>query len=1173
MIAGGLPKVLVAAMAAQVVLALCLMPVSGQPYDLAALTGASEAWMRWGFPLLYHWKFGFDLTALGIGAQGLRFALESFGMSGAAALATAWKVPLVLANLLTAVTLLDLGRRLKVRHPLIMPTVWLLCPPVLWVAAGHGQVEPLDVLAFVLALDLMVRRHFGLAGLVVGLGIGIEFLPAVLVPVAGLWFLGRLMRRRDLLRYGVGLVIGLLLCFGPTLASAVARSSLVSGLMSTALVTTGSTGGGAVQPTVGASLWVVFGITPGRFWVVAAVSVIGAVFLLAARRVRHQGSEVECQRVGIVAAGSFLLAIVLLDPGALPQFTQLTVAGLCVVGMVVGLNPAVIVVGPALQLLGGFLKVYGGSFQSYWYDMWFRSGNGGWTFPQNAVLANLAYRFGTFIIVIGLVWIIVRLVVNTLSTNSAGPPSRRLASAGKIALAGSAAAGILGSAFLAGWSLQPTFWSGVGSTRLQSLVDFKIETASRPFAVEHAGSTTRVIVPRVLEEAAHEAKVPPSLTLDVQAHALLVHTATGSPHPTSAGGAIETLTRWSAERADVKSLWISVLVGRPDWTSPADVGKNPPLLVDGDREAPPSEISWATPGWSILTYAVPRNWVAASGDLSLSVQGSGPSNRKLTWNGSARHRWMVVNLRSGVARLAVGGKTYRRTVSVPSPRVGTFARDEATVSNLPATAHTTAREVSLGGSPGKVMDAALTWPLNSPLDTALPGFALFSLGELDLVLLLGGGLALLAWLGSGNAAARRRRNSERVGATPARVLIATRYSLDRPGGVERAARAIAEGLAQRTADWRVQSVVGYSRRTVAARIPLAGDAVAAAKFAAAAIRGVDVVMVHGAEYAWAPLLVAKFRGRPTVVVWHGVRGHASMPSSGNRLTRALQELFLRVDSVLQRVALLSDEVVAVSPTVAAELRSRYGYRKPIQVILNPVRSGSRGSRARVRRRGQSALRVIWVGTTAYKKGLDLALQACERARERGVELTLTVVGVGAEAAPAPYGGTLEWVSWEGMVDPSVVDTMIAHHDLMLSPTRYEPFGMAVFEALGSGLPVIGSQALEWQIGAAGEVVHSDNPEDYAAALARASDPQRLAELRQLALKRAEWVNSASPISSYAAVLIRALSHSGRDSPELRAGVGQDPVQSPAESPVVGPRATAANHPPRPPLADNPMGNG
>jgi hypothetical protein len=149
----------IAAMVFHAACALTLMPTAGQPYDLASLTGASEAWLRWGFPLLYQWKFGLDLSLLGVGAQGLRFVLEQFGMSGAAALATAWKLPLVLSDLLVGATLYDLGRVLHVRRPALIAILWLLSPVSLWVSAGHGQVESLTVLSFALSLDLLLRRR------------------------------------------------------------------------------------------------------------------------------------------------------------------------------------------------------------------------------------------------------------------------------------------------------------------------------------------------------------------------------------------------------------------------------------------------------------------------------------------------------------------------------------------------------------------------------------------------------------------------------------------------------------------------------------------------------------------------------------------------------------------------------------------------------------------------------------------------------------------------------------------------------------------------------------------------------------------------------------------------------------------------------------------------------
>ena len=114
---GGLGRAPAAAMAVHVLAALALMPVAGHPYDLAALTGTSGAWLRWGIPLFYHWKFGFDLSILAVGAQSLSL-FSSISACLVLRDSVAWKLPLVLADLLVGAILFDLGRQLRASGPL-----------------------------------------------------------------------------------------------------------------------------------------------------------------------------------------------------------------------------------------------------------------------------------------------------------------------------------------------------------------------------------------------------------------------------------------------------------------------------------------------------------------------------------------------------------------------------------------------------------------------------------------------------------------------------------------------------------------------------------------------------------------------------------------------------------------------------------------------------------------------------------------------------------------------------------------------------------------------------------------------------------------------------------------------------------------------------------------------
>jgi len=164
------------------------------------------------------------------------------------------------------------------------------------------------------------------------------------------------------------------------------------------------------------------------------------------------------------------------------------------------------------------------------------------------------------------------------------------------------------------------------------------------------------------------------------------------------------------------------------------------------------------------------------------------------------------------------------------------------------------------------------------------------------------------------------------------------------------------------------------------------------------------------------------------------------------------------------------------------------------------------------------LRVIWVGTSGYKKGLDLAVAACEMARARGQNLSFTVVGVTAESAglePASGGG---WLTVLGPVPPGEMEALYRRHDIMLFPTRYEACPMVVLEALAEGLPVIGSTVVQWLIDGAGEVIAGEDTGAYAEALGALADPDRRRQLSKAALGRAQAFSWESSAAGYLEVL-------------------------------------------------------
>lgn len=353
------------------------------------------------------------------------------------------------------------------------------------------------------------------------------------------------------------------------------------------------------------------------------------------------------------------------------------------------------------------------------------------------------------------------------------------------------------------------------------------------------------------------------------------------------------------------------------------------------------------------------------------------------------------------------------------------------------------------------------------------------------------------------------------------VVMTTRYPLDHPGGVESVARALAGCLTDSAENWKVSHVPAYSGRVGPARIPLFGDLVAAGRLAARVIGKGDVLLVHGAEYAWGPLAVGRLTRRPVVIVWHGVRGSEVVPPTNSRIGKAAREFFLWSQGLLQGAALRADATVAVSPAVAAGLQSRYGFQGGISVIPNGVAMKTRHPDDDARSSASSddePLRLIWIGASPYQKGLDLAMGACEIARARGQNVSLTVVGLPAGSPGLEPASGEGWLTGLGPVPPGEMEALYHRHDILLFPTRYEAFGLVALEAMAAGLPVIGSSVVQWLIEGAGEVVANEDPQAYADALRALADPERRRGLTSVGLERVRAFSWESSAARYLEVL-------------------------------------------------------
>src|SRR5262249_13193512 len=107
----------------------------------------------------------------------------------------------------------------------------------------------------------------------------------------------------------------------------------------------------------------------------------------------------------------------------------------------------------------------------------------------------------------------------------------------------------------------------------------------------------------------------------------------------------------------------------------------------------------------------------------------------------------------------------------------------------------------------------------------------------------------------------------------------------------------------------------------------------------------------------------------------------------------------------------------------------------------------------VRRSVEGTFRILFVGGVGQRKGVKYLLQAFERLRGRGVELTIAGP-LPADMGPlAPYQS---FVRFTGRLDPADIAREMHEAHVLVLPSVFEGFGLVIPEAMATGMPVIAS---------------------------------------------------------------------------------------------------------------------
>jgi glycosyltransferase involved in cell wall biosynthesis len=183
-------------------------------------------------------------------------------------------------------------------------------------------------------------------------------------------------------------------------------------------------------------------------------------------------------------------------------------------------------------------------------------------------------------------------------------------------------------------------------------------------------------------------------------------------------------------------------------------------------------------------------------------------------------------------------------------------------------------------------------------------------------------------------------------------------------------------------------------------------------------------------------------------------------------------------------------------------------RSRFALIPNSVRQF--GPRCK-RRRENDVLQVVCVARLHRQKGVDVLLRALALVPD--VNVRCDIVGEGeqwAQLEDLVQELGLSSVEFRGFRED--IETWLKSADLFVLPSRWEPFGIAVVEAMACGLPVIATRVDGPQDvirhGANGLLVEAGNPEELATAIrVLAFDP----ELRnRLGTAAAEDARSYAP---------------------------------------------------------------
>lgn len=102
------------------------------------------------------------------------------------------------------------------------------------------------------------------------------------------------------------------------------------------------------------------------------------------------------------------------------------------------------------------------------------------------------------------------------------------------------------------------------------------------------------------------------------------------------------------------------------------------------------------------------------------------------------------------------------------------------------------------------------------------------------------------------------------------------------------------------------------------------------------------------------------------------------------------------------------------------------------------------------------LRIIFIGSLIYIKGLDILISAVENLLSQGASISLDIYGPGDIT---DFEMTHPNIRYMGVIPFGLSQKFISQYDLLVLPSRYDGWGVVINEAINAGVPIVCSSSV------------------------------------------------------------------------------------------------------------------